>query len=49
MRLSINAIDNLAKIVSEKFSNRLFDTMDKIYRNIILNKIPANFYLTQTY
>jgi Uncharacterised protein family (UPF0236) len=35
MSWSISGADNLAKILSEKFSNRLFDTVDKIYRNII--------------
>ena len=35
MSWSINGADNLAKILAEKFSNRLFDTVDKIYRNII--------------
>lgn len=35
MSWSINGADNLSKILSEKFSNRLFDTVDKIYRNII--------------
>lgn len=35
MSWSVNGADNLAKILSDKFSNRLFDTMDKIYRNII--------------
>jgi hypothetical protein len=35
MSWSINGADNLAKILSEKFSNRLFSTVDKIYSNII--------------
>lgn len=35
MSWSINGADNLAKILSEKFSNRLFETIDKIYKNII--------------
>lgn len=39
MSWSINGADNLAKILSEKFSNRLFETVDKIYRNIIPNEI----------
>lgn len=39
MSWSINGADNLSKILSEKFSNRLFDTVDKIYRNIIPNDI----------
>lgn len=39
MSWSINGADNLAKILAEKFSNRLFDTIDKIYRNIIPNAI----------
>lgn len=28
-------INNLAKILAEKFNNRLFSTLDIIYRNII--------------
>ena len=39
MSWSINGADNLAKILSEKFSNRLFDTVDKIYRNIIPKEV----------
>lgn len=39
MSWSFNGADNLAKILSEKFSNRLFDTMDKIYRNIIPKEV----------
>ena len=39
MSWSINGADNLAKILAEKFSNRLFDTVDKIYRNIIPNDV----------
>ncbi|NFI94451.1 hypothetical protein FC961_08645 [Clostridium botulinum] len=35
MSWSINGADNLSKILSEKFSNRLFDTVNKIHRNII--------------
>lgn len=35
----INGADNLSKILSKKFSNRLFDTVDKIYRNIVPNDI----------
>ena len=35
MSWSIKGADNLAKILSEKFSNRLYETVDKIYRNII--------------
>lgn len=42
MSWSINGADNLAKILSEKFSNRLFDTVDKIYRNIIPKEIVDN-------
>lgn len=38
MSWSISGADNLAKILSEKFSNRLFETVDKIYRNIIPNE-----------
>lgn len=39
MSWSINGADNLSKILAEKFSNRLFDTVDKIYRNIIPNEV----------
>ena len=39
MSWSINGADNLAKILAEKFSNRLFDTIDKIYSNIIPNEV----------
>ncbi|MGL5330126.1 MAG: ISLre2 family transposase [Peptostreptococcaceae bacterium] len=39
MSWSINGADNLAKILSEKFSNRLFETIDKIYRNIIPSEV----------
>lgn len=39
MSWSVNGADNLAKILSEKFSNRLFDTVDKIYRNIIPKEV----------
>ena len=39
MSWSINGADNLSKILSEKFSNRLFDTVDKIYKNIIPNDV----------
>ncbi|WP_160693478.1 ISLre2 family transposase [Clostridium sp. C2-6-12] len=50
MSWSINGADNLAKILSEKFSNRLFDTVDKIYRNIIpddvINTVVAKLPLT---
>lgn len=42
MSWSINGADNLAKILSEKFSNRLFDTVDKIYRNIIPREVVEN-------
>lgn len=35
----INGADNLAKILSEKFSSMLFDTIDKIYRNIISKEV----------
>lgn len=50
MSWSINGADNLSKILSEKFSNRLFDTVDKIYRNIIpddvINTVVAKLPLT---
>lgn len=39
MSWSINGADNLAKILSEKFSGRLFETVDKIYNNIIPNEV----------
>ena len=39
MSWSINGADNLAKILSEKFSNKLFDIVDKIYRSIIQKEI----------
>ncbi|SFD50836.1 ISLre2 family transposase [Clostridium uliginosum] len=39
MSWSLNGANNLAKILAEKFSNRLFDTIDKIYRNIIPSDI----------
>ena len=39
MSWSISGADNLAKILAEKFSGRLFDTVDKIYKNIIPNEI----------
>ncbi|SUY46879.1 Uncharacterised protein [Clostridium putrefaciens] len=39
MSLSINGADNLSKILAEKFSNRLFSTLDKIYKNIIPNDV----------
>jgi hypothetical protein len=39
MSWSINGADNLSKILAEKFSNRLFSTLDKIYRNIIPNDV----------
>jgi hypothetical protein len=39
MSWSTKGADNLAKILSEKFSNRLFSTVDKIYRNIIPNDV----------
>jgi len=42
MRWSTNGVDNLSKILSEKFSNRLFDTVDKIYRNIIPKEVIDN-------
>lgn len=38
MSWSVNGADNFDKMLSEKFSNRLFDTVDKIYRNIILKR-----------
>jgi len=41
MSWSVNGADNLAKILSEKFSNRLFSTVDKIYSNIIPSDIVA--------
>ncbi|MBU3138280.1 hypothetical protein KPL39_18930 [Clostridium gasigenes] len=34
-------INNLAKILAEKFNNRLFNTLDIIYRNIIPNNVIA--------
>ena len=41
---------NLSKILSEKFSDRLFSTVDKIYRNIIphsaIDTIVTNLPLT---
>ncbi len=50
MSWSINGADNLSKILSEKFSNRLFETIDKIYRNIIpddvINTIVTKLPLT---
>ena len=39
MSWSINGADNLSKILAEKFSNRLFDTVDKIYKNIIPSEV----------
>lgn len=42
MSWSIKGADNLAKILSEKFSNRLFETLDKIYKNIIPNEVVDN-------
>ena len=39
MSWSIKGADNLAKILAEKFSGRLFETVDKIYKNIILNEV----------
>lgn len=42
MSWSINGADNLSKILAEKFSSRLFDTVDKIYRNIIPNEVIDN-------
>jgi hypothetical protein len=39
MSWSINGAVNLGKILSEKFSNRLFSTIDKIYKNIIPNDV----------
>lgn len=35
MSWSISGADNLAKILAEKCTNRLFETVDKIYKNII--------------
>lgn len=46
MSWSINGADNLAKILSEKFSNRLFDTIDKIYRNIIPKEVIESINIT---
>ena len=46
MSWSVNGADNLAKILSEKFSNRLFDTVDKIYRNIIPKEIVESINAT---
>ncbi|MBU3134633.1 hypothetical protein KPL40_19730 [Clostridium gasigenes] len=34
-------INNLAEILAEKFNNRLFNTLDIIYRNIIPNNVIA--------
>ena len=42
MSWSVNGADNLSKILSEKFSDRLFDTVDKIYRNIIPKEVVAS-------
>ena len=42
----INGADNLAKILSEKFSNRLFDTVDKVYRNIISKEVMESINTT---
>ena len=39
MSWSIKGADNLAKILAEKFSGRLFETVDKIYKNIIPNEV----------
>lgn len=39
MSWSIKGADNLSKILAEKFSNRLFNTLDKIYNNIIPNDV----------
>ena len=39
MSWSINGADNLAKILAEKFSGRLFETVDKIYKNILPNEL----------
>lgn len=39
MSWSTNGADNLSKVLSEKFSHRLFETVDKIYKNIIPNDI----------
>ena len=39
MSWSISGADNLAKILAEKFSGRLFETVDKIYKNIIPSEI----------
>ena len=46
MSWSINGADNLAKILSEKFSNRLFDTVDKVYRNIISKEVMESINTT---
>lgn len=46
MSWSINCADNLFKILSEKFSNRLFDAIDKIYRNIILKEVIESINVT---
>lgn len=39
MSCSIDGADNLSKILSEKFSNMLSGTVNKIYRNIIPNDV----------
>ena len=39
MSWSINGADNLSKILAEKFSNRLFSTVDKICKNTITNDV----------
>lgn len=46
MSWSINGADNLAKVLSEKFNNRLFDTIDKIYRNIIPKEVIESINIT---
>lgn len=46
MSWSVNSSDNLAKILSEKFSNKHFDTVDKIYRNIIAKEVVENINTT---
>lgn len=39
MSCSISGANNLEKILAEKFSGRLFETVNKIYKNIISNDI----------
>lgn len=48
MSFSINCADNFVEILAEKFSNRLFDTVDKIYRNIISKEVVQNININIT-